>query len=87
MSKFTSLFKNDVEFLSFNLLYPEEIVFRNICKKRAVKFYILHKENVRSKGWAKEMSVSYRKDYGSFDNIYKCAVYNKETRDILVRII
>ena len=85
LNKFASLFKNDVEFLSFNLLYPEEIVFRNICKKKSIKFYILHKENVRSKGWAKGISENYRKNYGSFDNIYKCAVYNKETRDILVK--
>ena len=51
--KILNLFSSEIEFMSFNLSYPEEIIIREICFKKKIKFFVEHKESIRSPGYEK----------------------------------
>lgn len=85
IEKFRNLFNNEIEFLSFNLSYPEEIIIREVCFKKKIKFYVEHKESVRSPGYEKRINTKFKKKFKSFNNITKVAVYNKSLKDQLTK--
>ena len=80
-----TLYNSNLEFLSFNLSYPEEIVFREICHRKKINFFVLHKENVRSKGYKEVIFKHYGDNYVSFKNLKKIAVYNQSTKKNLLK--
>ena len=71
--------------MSFNLSYPEEIIIREICFKKKIKFFVEHKESIRSPGYEKRIFVKFKKKFNSFNNITKVAVYNKSSKEQLVK--
>ena len=85
LKNFKNLFNNEIEFLSFNLSYPEEKIIREICFKKKIKFFVLHKESVRSPGYEKMIFKKFQKQHKSFNNLTKVAVYNSSSKKQLIK--
>ena len=76
-------YKKEIFFLSFNIAYTEDRVLKQACKEKKIKFLVLHKESVLSKGQREVFTNKYIEILKPINNVTKVAVYNEDAKKVL----
>ena len=78
-------YKKEIFFLSFNIAYTEDRALKQACKEKKIKFLVLHKESVQSKGQREIFTNKYIQILKPITNVTKVAVYNDDAKKALYR--